>query len=311
MRYAITVLTAFLPLIVCSQDTIRIFTLGDATVRLVAHRTDKPGPLYFNMHDDEHTSVEAAAAVLGGSGGTLFELSHTGERFIGFYLDSTRYAVDPNRIYTNAGVWREMRRAFDQDSVKAAAALHSMHVKWTEIAVKLWSKESKAISKTVKMRLIQTLDKWRIPEEIPPFRFTAKDTMAFEIVRTFAQALISIMEIDTRPLVIALHNNKEDGYSASSYRVDSIYEKEALAIYMGWHADADDFYFVTDRRIFEALQPAYYHIVLQDNARMTDDGSLSVYCGQRGIPYVNVEAQHGHLFDQHSMLHFLLDRLWR
>jgi hypothetical protein len=263
------------------------------------------------MHDDEHTSVEAAAEVLNGTGGTLFELSHTGERFIEFHLDSTRYAIDPNRIFTDAGVWREMRRAFDQDSLKQAAMLHSIHVKWTEKAARLWSKDDDPISKSVTNRLIQTLDKWRIPEEIPPFRLTASDTSAFQSVRSFAQTLISVMELDTRPLVIALHNNKESGYSVSSYRIDSIYAQEAQAIYLGWHPDPDDFYFVTDRRLFEALQPGYYHIVLQDNARMTDDGSLSVYCGQRGIPYVNVEAQHGHAFDQHSMLHFLMERIQR
>ena len=35
---------------------------------------------------------------------------------------------------------------------------------------------------------------------------------------------------------------------------------------------------------------------------MTDDGSLSVYCGMKKIPYINVEAQRGHLQEQIAML---------
>jgi hypothetical protein len=42
---------------------------------------------------------------------------------------------------------------------------------------------------------------------------------------------------------------------------------------------------------------------------MTDDGSLSVYCGKLGIPYVNVEAQHGHLVRQLKMLIFAFQEL--
>jgi hypothetical protein len=117
------------------------------------------------------------------------------------------------------------------------------------------------------------------------------------------------MQVDSQRLVIALHNNRNDGYSLASYRVDSIYEAEALAIYVGLHHDPDDFYFVTERRIFEILQPNHYHIVLQDNQKMTDDGSLSVYCGIRGIHYVNVEAQHKHGKDQEKMLRVLAERL--
>jgi D-alanyl-D-alanine dipeptidase len=48
------------------------------------------------------------------------------------------------------------------------------------------------------------------------------------------------------------------------------------------------------------------NVVLQDNRQVTDDGSLSVYCGKWGIPYVNVEAQHEHLEQQLQMLKVLL-----
>jgi len=271
--------------------------------------TQNPGPLYFNMHDDEQTSVMAAAAVLESSGGSLYELVHSGNRYVEFHYDSTLYAFDPKRIYTDAGVWHEVRRVFDKDSVEIAESLHLLHSQLVNAWEAVWVDVSSTKSDTLMSWLTDVLDRWFIPKRIPPFELSLRDTMAFYLIRDFADTLISIMQIDSQQLVIALHNNKEFGYSMSSYRIDSIYADEALAIYIGLHHDPDDFYFVTDRRLFEALQPSYYHIVLQDNKRMTDDGSLSVYCGQRGIPYVNIEAQHGHLFDQHSMLHYLIERL--
>jgi hypothetical protein len=66
---------------------------------------------------------------------------------------------------------------------------------------------------------------------------------------------------------------------------------------------------VTDQNIFEKLSTGKYHVVLQNNELMTDDGSLSVYCGQLGIRYINVEAQHNHLIRQIKMLIFAYQKL--
>lgn len=60
--------------------------------------------------------------------------------------------------------------------------------------------------------------------------------------------------------------------------------------------------FVTDHKILHALIVGQYNVVLQANETMTDDGSLSVYCAKLGIPYVNVEAQYGHIWLQMYML---------
>lgn len=45
--------------------------------------------------------------------------------------------------------------------------------------------------------------------------------------------------------------------------------------------------------------------MLQDNVQVTDDGSLSVRAARNGLPYVNVEAQHGHREQQVRMLEAL------
>ena len=49
--------------------------------------------------------------------------------------------------------------------------------------------------------------------------------------------------------------------------------------------------------------------MLQNNHRVRDDGSLSVYAARHNIGYINVEARHGHAAEQREMLQTLLDYL--
>jgi hypothetical protein len=42
--------------------------------------------------------------------------------------------------------------------------------------------------------------------------------------------------------------------------------------------------------------------MLQDNANVPDDGSMSVYFARQGIPYLNIEANNGHLKEQIEMV---------
>lgn len=132
---------------------------------------------------------------------------------------------------------------------------------------------------------------------------------AHAAVRAFAEAVLAFYELPTLEAVITLHNNTEDNYSAQSYTAGAEYEQDAAAVFIRDGTDADDFFFVTDTALFEALRAEGFNAVLQDNAQATDDGSLSVYCGQHGLPYINAEAQHGHLEPQIRMLQTLADVL--
>ena len=94
-----------------------------------------------------------------------------------------------------------------------------------------------------------------------------------------------------------------------SYLPGAVYEVDAETVYNGKWRDDDEFYFVTSARLYGLLTPTKFNVVLQNNAAMTDDGSLSVYCGQRGIEYVNVEAQHGHIKANRKMVKKLLQAM--
>lgn len=231
----------------CSEtreiDTERFpLSIGETSVDLTVHRSSGAGLSYVNLHDNENTAVEATLAVLRELGGTLYELAHTGERNLTFRLEDSTFAVDPNRIFTEAGI----------DSTLA--------------------------------------------------RHGAVSPRAREAVRTFADALLHRVDFAASALVVAVHNNSDDNYSVLSYADGGELAREARFVHVGVDEDPDDFYFVTSEAIYNELRATGSNVVMQDNHRATDDGSLAILAAREGIPYVNVEAQHGHFEEQRKMV---------
>jgi hypothetical protein len=216
--------------------------LGETEIGVATAERKGSRFVYVNLHDDENTGVEAGLEALNLSGGRLIELRHDGRRHLTFTLRGKDYRVDPNRIFTLAGV----RATLEKQS--------------------------------------------RYAED------------AADAVGQFAKELLAVYRIDRPDAVIALHNNTEGAYSALSYAAggDLVHDAEAVHIRDG--GDPDDFFFVTERPVFDALKRRGYNVVLQDNRSVTDDGSLSVYCGKANVRYVNVEAQDGHLKEQARMI---------
>ena len=133
---------------------------------------------------------------------------------------------------------------------------------------------------------------------------------AVRFVRAFAQRVGGAGGLDVARYIVALHNNTDANYQSTSYLPDSIYAGEAAAVALNPEQDPDDFFFVTERALFDQLAALGFNVVLQAPAEeATDDGSLSVYAGANGIGYVNVEAQQGHLEQQIDMLSALMPLL--
>ena len=128
-------------------------------------------------------------------------------------------------------------------------------------------------------------------------------------VRAFAEGLLAEIGLDTVRTLITLHNNTDERYSVLSYNSGGEYEDDVLFVHIDEDRDPDDFFFVTSRPLYDRLRQGGFNAALQDNARATDDGSLSVYAGQQGVPYVNVEAQEGHFEAQVQMLEYLVEVL--
>lgn len=136
-------------------------------------------------------------------------------------------------------------------------------------------------------------------------RHGSTSTQAREAVRSFADSLLSLVGFHDMEVVVTIHNNSEDGYSALSYHENGDLSSDAQAVHLTQDQDPDDFFFVTTEALYDTLRARDANVVLQDNILAQDDGSLSVLAGRDGIPYVNVEAQHDHVDVQREMLAIL------
>src|SRR5690606_656181 len=96
---------------------------------------------------------------------------------------------------------------------------------------------------------------------------------------------------------IALHNNRESGLSVITYK-NSV---DAAAVHIAPGQDPDNFFIVTRKKDFLFFKEENENVLLKSTTP-TDDGSLSVYCVANNIPYINIEAQHGHTEKQAAML---------
>lgn len=136
-------------------------------------------------------------------------------------------------------------------------------------------------------------------------RFSLK---ALAEVEKFAGRLLQLIP-DSVSCIIALHNNTEGAYSVNSYLPGGERRKDALDVVAQETQDPDDIVLTTSRGIFDHFSKAGYNAILQDNRLVKKDGSLSVYCGERGLDYANIETQHGRQEQYRLMLESLLEYL--
>lgn len=122
----------------------------------------------------------------------------------------------------------------------------------------------------------------------------------------FGSQVIKKLGISSKRPVIALHNNTNGGYSIHSYERGGSESAAATEVYHAPGKDTDNFFLVTRSQLFKELKKAGFNVVLQANRGAPDDGSLSVYCGKKGITYVNVETQLGDSKTAREMLEVLL-----
>jgi hypothetical protein len=115
-----------------------------------------------------------------------------------------------------------------------------------------------------------------------------------KLLARFADSLTETFQ--RAKIIIAVHNNT-DGQPLSVKSYKQAYINPAM--------DTDDFILTTEKRIFNELKKKKINAVWQTQKTSADDGSLSIYCDKKKIPYVNIEAQEGHLEEQLRMLEAL------
>lgn len=136
-------------------------------------------------------------------------------------------------------------------------------------------------------------------------RFKNTSHKAIAEVEKFANHILKLLPKDPH-CVIALHNNTEGNLSISSYLPGSQYETDAKKVYVEDNQDPDDFFLTTDSLLFDQLAAEKYNVVWQDNLLVQQDGSLSVYFGEKGICYLNCETEHGKVKQYEEMIRVAL-----
>jgi len=223
-------------------DIVYKYGLNEDTILLKFHESAKSDIIYFNMHDDENTSVGAIISVLDCNfNGRFLELIHNGKRLVEFHLDNKKYIFDPNRIFTPLGV---------------------------KLSLEKYGNYSKEAAK---------------------------------LVEDFGRFIVDSLLKDAK-IIVALHNNFGEGYSIKNYESGEMFQNDAAEIFKNTEMDNNDFFYVTEKDFFEKLKEQNYNVLLQNNSNVTNDGSLSVYCGMNNIKYINIEAQDGHLEENIDMI---------
>jgi hypothetical protein len=132
-------------------------------------------------------------------------------------------------------------------------------------------------------------------------RFKNIDPVAIAETEKFAKRILSLLP-KKFDCLFALHNNTDGNLSVTSFLPGQEYATDAKKVYAADQQDPDDFFLTTDSLLFERLSAEKYNTVWQDNIMVQQDGSLSVYCGEKNIRYLNCETEHGRLKQYEEMI---------
>lgn len=125
-------------------------------------------------------------------------------------------------------------------------------------------------------------------------------------VERFSAELIKEV-VTGKKFVVAMHNN----FNPKTFSVNHFnpnggkFGGDAKEINYNPAIAPGDFYYILDEKHYRYLVSKNFSAVLQNHDTYNDDGSLSSYCTQQGIPYINVEAKEGNLASQLKMLEAL------
>jgi hypothetical protein len=133
-------------------------------------------------------------------------------------------------------------------------------------------------------------------------KFGVWSSPAHEAIKSFAAEYVNHFVLDKEPVIIALHNTTDGIFSINSFLPQGQHGGASTETYVSPNRNRFDFFFTTDKRFYDCLKARDFNVTLQDNQKTPDDGSLSIYFARKGIPYLNIEAEMGHLSNQIEMV---------
>jgi hypothetical protein len=131
---------------------------------------------------------------------------------------------------------------------------------------------------------------------------------AIDEIEKFANFVLK--QIPANPTcLVALHNNGNGKFSINTYLPGGSRQKDARALYVNPDQDADNFLLTTDSVLFKQFAAENCNAILQDNDNAKKDGSLSIYCGERNMQYVNCETEHGQQEEYDEMIVLAVNKI--
>lgn len=136
----------------------------------------------------------------------------------------------------------------------------------------------------------------------------------------FSNELISYLtQYKTGDYIIAIHNNSDGRKGKGTVSILNYQDEkneqngDIKDCYVNPAEDEDDFVLVTNQNDFNYVKNKKVNVALYKDKINNDDGSLSVYCIQNNIPYINIEAQQSekgnHLKGQKKLLEYTYELL--
>lgn len=241
-----------------------------------------------------------------------------------FNEGSSGYAPTEKTIFYKLGDRNIPIRVFQYGEVKnvICVSLHSNEITSVQAAMAVLSSKGGTLIKIENgdQRVIRFPFRGNIYEFDPNRIFSRigiKETLeengrsspeAIDEIEKFTQRILILLP--KKPsCIIALHNNTDEAYSVKSYLPGGERKYEAKAVYADSLQDADDIAYTTDSLLFQKMAKNRFNAIWQDNINACRDGSLSVYCGEKNIRYINIETEHGKLEQYADMLEKLLSIL--
>jgi hypothetical protein len=128
---------------------------------------------------------------------------------------------------------------------------------------------------------------------------------AVDEVEKFGLRILELLPADAS-CIVALHNNTDGAFSVKTYLPAGERHRDAKAVFANKEQDIDDIALTTDSLLYQKMADGGYNSIWQDNKKAKRDGSLSIYCGQNNLRYINIETQLGRLSQHIEMLEKLV-----
>ncbi|MFC1522812.1 hypothetical protein ACFL6Y_10430 [Elusimicrobiota bacterium] len=133
-------------------------------------------------------------------------------------------------------------------------------------------------------------------------------------VQTLAQMLFEGEEfLAGAKAIVEVRNNRNKGFGILTHEIGNLHGKNTKSYYANTNWDEDDFLYVNNEEIFYYFMKKGINVVLQDNNKVQDNGSLAARCKKscagKHVPYIKVEAQTGNIEPQKELLESVAEYL--